>query len=176
MLYVALGDSLTNGVGANGNGFAQQLVKILEPHTPIKLLTWATNGQTSTQLMQKRSKFIEDCKHADLITILIGGNDLRLTWNLFGHKLVHKSLQRKRMQLAIQTLANNWNELAKTLKEQGKQSLVVLAWSINTPARKVYEHLGAKLIKELVNEKDGFDNSQAVYVWRDINKVLEATS
>src|SRR5690606_37747907 len=68
------------------------------------------------------------------------------------------------------------HKVAKTLKEQGKQSLVVLAWSINTPARKVYEHLGAKLIKELVNEKDGFDNSQAVYVWRDINKVLEATS
>jgi len=68
------------------------------------------------------------------------------------------------------------NKVATTLKEQGNTSLVVVAWAINTPARKVYEHLGAKFIKEIAQEKDGFDNSQAVYVWEDINTIIEATS
>lgn len=67
------------------------------------------------------------------------------------------------------------NKVATILKEQGNTSLVVVAWSINTPARKVYEHLGAKFIKEIVQEKDGFDNSQTVYVWKDINTIIEVT-
>jgi ribosomal protein S18 acetylase RimI-like enzyme len=67
------------------------------------------------------------------------------------------------------------NKVARTLKEQGKQSLVVAAWSINTPAKNVYQHLGAKYVKELVQEKDGFNNSQTIYVWQDINSAIEAT-
>ena len=68
------------------------------------------------------------------------------------------------------------NKVATTLKEQGNTSLVVVAWAINTPARKVYEHLGAKFIKVIAQEKDGLDNSQAVYVWKNINTIIEATS
>lgn len=68
------------------------------------------------------------------------------------------------------------NKVSVTLKEQGKHSLVVVAWSINTSARKVYEHLGATYVKEIVQEKDGFNTSQTVYVWENINMVIEATS
>lgn len=68
------------------------------------------------------------------------------------------------------------NKVAFRLKNQGKQSLVVVAWSINKPAKAVYQHLGAKFVKEIVQEKNGFDNSQTIYVWKDINSVIEVTS
>ncbi len=68
------------------------------------------------------------------------------------------------------------NIVASTLKSQDKQSMIVVAWSINVPARAVYEHLGAKFIKEIVQEKDGFDNSQAVYGWQDIDTIIEASA
>lgn len=67
------------------------------------------------------------------------------------------------------------NRVARHLQETGKQSLVVLSWSVNRPARKVYEHLGAKFVKEITQEKYGFDASQTVYVWEDIQSVIEAT-
>ncbi len=67
------------------------------------------------------------------------------------------------------------NQVANTLKKQGKKSLVVVAWSINEPAKAIYQHLGAKFVKELKQEKDGFDNSQTIYLWQDINVVIEAT-
>lgn len=68
------------------------------------------------------------------------------------------------------------NIVARTLKSQGNNSMIVVAWSINTPARAVYEHLGATFIKEIAQEKDGFDNSQAVYGWQNINTIIEASA
>lgn len=66
--------------------------------------------------------------------------------------------------------------VAKNLKSQGHKSMVVVSWSINHPARAVYEYLGATFIKEIVQEENGFDNSQTVYGWQDINTAIEATS
>lgn len=68
------------------------------------------------------------------------------------------------------------NIVASTLESQGKQSMIVVAWSINTPARAIYKHLGATFIKEIAQEKDGFDNSQAVYGWQNINTIIEASA
>ena len=68
------------------------------------------------------------------------------------------------------------NTVATHLKSQGHQSMVVVSWSINHPARAVYEHFGATFIKEIVQEENGFDNSQTVYGWQNINTAIEATS
>ena len=68
------------------------------------------------------------------------------------------------------------NEVARTLKKQGKQSLVIVSWSINEAAKAIYQHLGAEFVKEIVKEWDGFDYSQTIYVWKNINTVIEATS
>ncbi|MEO1290852.1 MAG: GNAT family N-acetyltransferase, partial [Chloroflexota bacterium] len=65
--------------------------------------------------------------------------------------------------------------VAKQLQEDGKSSMVVCAWRINQPARTVYEHLGAIFVKEIAQEKFGFDASQTVYVWDDIQTVIDAT-
>lgn len=67
------------------------------------------------------------------------------------------------------------NQVATTLQQQGKKSIVVAAWTINKPARAVYEHLGGQFIKEVPQEWQGFNNSQTVYAWDDINTLIEAT-
>lgn len=68
------------------------------------------------------------------------------------------------------------NTVATHLKSQGHESMVVVSWSINQSARAVYEYLGATFIKEVVQEENGFDNSQTVYGWQNINTAIEATS
>lgn len=67
------------------------------------------------------------------------------------------------------------HRIACYLQEQGKQALLVAAWSINMPARAVYEHLGARFIKEIPQIENGFNSSQAVYVWDDIQTIIEVT-
>ena len=84
--YVALGDSLANGVGANGDGYPQQLVPLLQKHHPTEMHLFATSGQTSTQLLRKQNLYLNHLQQANLITVNIGGNDLRLTWRLYGRQ------------------------------------------------------------------------------------------
>lgn len=67
------------------------------------------------------------------------------------------------------------NQIAHYLHAQGKQAMVIVAWSINQPARAVYEHLGARFIKEIQQAENGFNTSQAVYVWDDIEAIIEVT-
>lgn len=68
------------------------------------------------------------------------------------------------------------NEVARTMQKQGKQSLVIVAWSINEPAKAIYQHLGAVFVKESVQEKEGFNTSQTVFAWKNIQTVIDATS
>lgn len=68
------------------------------------------------------------------------------------------------------------HQVATTLKDHGNKSMVVVAWKINLPARRVYEYLGAQFIKEIKQEHNGFDNSQSIYAWDDIDDVIEATA
>ena len=136
--YVALGDSLANGVGADGNGYPQQLLPLLQKHQAAELHLFATSGQTSTQLLRKQSLYLNHLKQADLVTINIGGNDLRLTWRLYGRQITPKSLQKKRMQLAVTTLANNWNELAKVITKNASPQTKVIFINLYNPYQKKY--------------------------------------
>ena len=136
--YVALGDSLANGVGADGNGYPQQLLPLLQKHQATELHLFATSGQTSTQLLRKQSLYLDHLKQANLITVNIGGNDLRLTWRLYGRQITPKSLQKKRMQLAVATLANNWNELAKVIAKSASPKTKVIFINLYNPYQKKY--------------------------------------
>ena len=102
-MYVALGDSLANGVGANGCGYVQQLNALLSKDRKVELLVVAKNGQTSGQLLKRLSKSLDVLKRADLITWNIGGNDLRLAWKLYGAKPIPTSLQRKKLEVTLST-------------------------------------------------------------------------
>lgn len=77
---VALGDSLTRGIGdASGGGYVGRLKEALESEGPrVAVHNHAVNGMTLSELLaQLRQKDIRrTLADASLITVTIGGNDL----------------------------------------------------------------------------------------------------
>ena len=82
--YVAIGDSLTKGVGdsTNQGGFVPLLAQSLTNETDLefKAINYGVSGNTSGQIlsrMQEKKEIRKDLKKAQLLTITVGGNDLR---------------------------------------------------------------------------------------------------
>ena len=82
--YVAIGDSLTKGVGdsTNQGGFVPLLAQSLTNETGLefKAINYGVSGNTSSQIlsrMQEKKEIGKDLKQAQLLTITVGGNDLR---------------------------------------------------------------------------------------------------
>ena len=82
--YVAIGDSLTKGVGdsTNQGGLVPLLAQSLNNETGLefKAINYGVSGNTSSQIlsrMQEKKEIRKDLKRAQLLTITVGGNDLR---------------------------------------------------------------------------------------------------
>ena len=82
--YVAIGDSLTQGVGDTTNqvGFVPLLAQSLTNETDfeVKAINYGASGNTSSQIlsrMQEKKEIGKDLKQARLMTLTVGGNDLR---------------------------------------------------------------------------------------------------
>lgn len=82
--YVAIGDSLTKGVGdsTNQGGFVPLLAQSLTNETGLefKAINYGVSGNTSSQIltrMQEKKEIQKDLKQAQLLTFTVGGNDLR---------------------------------------------------------------------------------------------------
>lgn len=82
--YVAIGDSLTQGVGdtTNQGGFVPLLAQSLTNDTDfeVKAINYGASGNTSSQIlsrMQEKKEIGKDLKQARLMTLTVGGNDLR---------------------------------------------------------------------------------------------------
>lgn len=82
--YVAIGDSLTQGVGdtTNQGGFVPLLAQSLTNETDfeVKAINYGESGNTSAQIlsrMQEKKEIGKDLKQARLMTLTVGGNDLR---------------------------------------------------------------------------------------------------
>lgn len=82
--YIAIGDSLTKGVGdsTNQGGFVPLLAQSLTNETGLefKAINYGVSGNTSGQIlsrMQEKKEIRKDLKKAQLLTITVGGNDLR---------------------------------------------------------------------------------------------------
>jgi lysophospholipase L1-like esterase len=87
--YVALGDSITAGVGAYiRSNFTQHYANMLQNHTraSVNRKVNAKRGITSGELqsMLRDPSVQRDLSHVDLVTITIGGNDLLQANRLFG--------------------------------------------------------------------------------------------
>lgn len=82
MYYLALGDSLTKGVGdeENKKGFTKRLEEKIENFndTDVYVDNRGKNGRRSDQLLKliEKGHYDEELENADLITITIGGNDI----------------------------------------------------------------------------------------------------
>lgn len=82
--YVAIGDSLTKGVGdsTNQGGFVPLLAQSLTNETGLefKAINYGVAGNTSSQILtrvREKKDLRKDLKQAQLLTITVGGNDLR---------------------------------------------------------------------------------------------------
>ncbi|KXT79253.1 SGNH/GDSL hydrolase family protein [Streptococcus sp. DD13] len=82
--YVAIGDSLTQGVGdtTNQGGFVPLLAQSLTNENAFQVtsVNYGVSGNTSAQIlkrMQEKSEIKESLKDADLLTLTVGGNDVR---------------------------------------------------------------------------------------------------
>lgn len=82
--YVAIGDSLTKGVGdsTNQGGFVPLLAQSLTNETGLefKAINYGVSGNTSSQILSRvreKKDLRKDLKQAQLLTITVGGNDLR---------------------------------------------------------------------------------------------------
>lgn len=121
---VALGDSLTRGVGdASGQGYIGLVRQELEKKSgqPITLTNLAISGQESTELLDQMSQ--EQIKsllaEADLILFTIGGNDLfRQTGGLY-------TIEKEKVTEAINTLSVNYEEILKQIRSVNKTATIV---------------------------------------------------
>lgn len=84
--YVAIGDSLTQGVGdtSNQGGFVPLVAQSLMNEYGYQLTydNFGVSGNTSKQILKRmtqQKKIQNSLKKADLMTLTVGGNDLRKT-------------------------------------------------------------------------------------------------
>jgi lysophospholipase L1-like esterase len=80
-LLIALGDSITAGVGGKWNrGYPKHLQDLLEPHLPdLKLINWGIPGLTIprlTKALRKGEHLHASLAEATCIVMTIGGNDI----------------------------------------------------------------------------------------------------
>lgn len=82
--YVALGDSLTQGVGdaTNQGGFVPLVAQSLtnDEGVLVEAQNFGVAGNTSNQIlkrMKETSEISDALEKADLMTLTVGGNDLR---------------------------------------------------------------------------------------------------
>lgn len=81
--YIAIGDSLTEGVGdsTNQGGFVPILAKNLESqyHFKVTYHNYGISGNTSNQILERmlsEKAIQEQLKQSDMMTLTVGGNDV----------------------------------------------------------------------------------------------------
>ena len=121
--YVAIGDSLTQGVGdtTDQGGFVPILAQALESKYgyTVHSENYGISGNTSTQIlsrMKKQTKIQTALKKADLMTLTVGGNDVMA--------VIRKNLTK----LSV----NSFKEPAKLIRSACAQSV---KWHDKTTAR-----------------------------------------
>ncbi|MDP5276698.1 GDSL-type esterase/lipase family protein [Chengkuizengella axinellae] len=118
LCYVAIGDSLTVGVGAPMNrGFASRYHRLLEQSLDkhIHFINAGVSGATSQdvlELITLDSSMQEELKEADIITITVGGNDL-----LRAAEVYFTDQEIKHMINALKNFKHNMREIITTIKE-----------------------------------------------------------
>lgn len=125
---VALGDSLTYGVGdqQNNGGYVGQIKTRLQSHLHNQVVTsnYGVSGDRSDQILQRldqQTQFQKDVKQADVIVMTVGGNDLLQT--LEKELLVNSQ---PKLQTAIDQAGNTYQtkliKLLRTIRQNNPQA------------------------------------------------------
>ena len=128
--YLALGDSLTLGVGdeTNGNGFTGLLAKEIEksPNVlSVEIDNRGKNGRRSDQLLEllENGHYDEELKKSSFITISIGGNDVM--------KIVKSDLFNLKQSMfaeALPLFVERYNEIIRLIREQTDVPIVLVGF------------------------------------------------
>ncbi|SDW31195.1 Lysophospholipase L1 [Marininema mesophilum] len=125
-LYVALGDSITEGYSApNRQGFATQLSRRLNEHIDsFSLVNTGKKGLTSGRLasiLTSSSPHAHAVSQSSLLTLNIGGNDLihaYVKYFLFGNMSIYAR--------TIHTYKNNLHQIYKQIRQLSHAPLYTL--------------------------------------------------
>jgi lysophospholipase L1-like esterase len=135
--YIALGDSLTVGIGASflSPGFVQryQLLAMNELQEPITVQTYAHPGfQSHDVLMELNNAFLmEQIKSSDIITITAGGNDLIQAARKF-----EEDQNEEDFSIALKRCMENYRKIIKevnTLKHDSATSYIIRLIDLYNP-------------------------------------------
>lgn len=117
LLYVALGDSLTVGVGSHFHpGFVPRYQRMIEEHLKRRVFVqmYARPGATTGDILtfMANPQVIYDLNRATIITLSAGGNDL-----IQAAESYLKTKEKKVLQEALQTAKKNVAAIMKEIKE-----------------------------------------------------------
>ncbi|MGE7023005.1 GDSL-type esterase/lipase family protein [Solibacillus cecembensis] len=131
--YLALGDSLTRGVGDETQefGYTIRLQKELEKWPAVKqveLDNRGKNGRRSDQLLAllQKGHYDEEIAEADLITLTLGGNDVM--------KVVKKhlfSMQKSMFDKALPNFMVNYEEIMAEIRMRNPEVPIILVGFYN---------------------------------------------
>ncbi|MDQ0228876.1 SGNH/GDSL hydrolase family protein [Metabacillus malikii] len=125
---VAIGDSLTKGVGdeTNQGGYIGKLINQMDERKEIKdivLNNYGIKGHKTSNLQKKlkENQVVNHLKKADLIFVTIGGNDLMnvVKKNIF-------SLDYGPFREGQKTYENNLKDIINTIRENNTEANIVL--------------------------------------------------
>ena len=128
--YLALGDSLTRGIGDETNqyGFTSILAKEMQksPNVlSVELDNRGKNGRRSDQMLKlvKSGHYDEELKKASFITITLGGNDVM--------KIVKKDLFNLKVSMFTKELplfVERYNEIIRLIREKTDVPIVLVGF------------------------------------------------
>ncbi|MCL0329373.1 SGNH/GDSL hydrolase family protein [Apilactobacillus xinyiensis] len=123
MNLVAIGDSLTQGVGdvSNNGGYVPRIKQLFDNRLGIDLnvKNYGIAGERSDQINQRvlnKKNIQQDIKNANIVVITVGGNDLLQA--LQKNALIsNENTFRKNMTKALDTYQSNLNKLLHSIKQ-----------------------------------------------------------
>lgn len=131
---VALGDSLTQGVGdkTDNGGYVGIIQKDLTQHQSLKVTTqnYGVAGDTSTQIdtrLENQTQIQDHLAHADVIVMTVGGNDLMGVLKKNG-----LSVNEKNIQAARKVYQQHLTTLLKDVRQYNRQAPIFM-FSIYNP-------------------------------------------
>ncbi|MBP3040946.1 hypothetical protein J9303_15770 [Bacillaceae bacterium Marseille-Q3522] len=147
VFYLALGDSLTEGIGATqGQSFPEKFFRAIKQTQECQLLNLGKSGLSSGELLEliNDPKMDEPLRKATHITITTGGNDMFRSYEKNAHFLGYIR--------AIQTLNQNLKQILRKITETNRNTNVFLMGLYNpgTIDHKLYK-LANQIIERINN-------------------------
>jgi lysophospholipase L1-like esterase len=127
---VALGDSLTKGVGDEaGKGYAGYLKEKLEKNgRKVVMQNFGVSGLESGELLKSvQSPGMQAVlREADAVVISIGGNDLTHSVGDFGRIFDPKGLDEQKLRQTQEQYTNNLEGILQVIRKQNQQAPVLM--------------------------------------------------